>query len=163
MLGKTYSIGSASSLHPSRPFDLDRAVPCEELNPSLFNTQLAPMAISFLSGGSLPARNCRHFVNASSNLDSLVEHNGIVHNEVAAQADDHSEDDTAGDKENITKKKPKISSGVPDATAKVLDYHASGHLESLTVAELKRFLTSKKAKVGGRKKDLIQRITDLLD
>lgn len=46
---------------------------------------------------------------------------------------------------------------------KVTDYHARGQLGSLTAPELKSFLGARKAKVGGKKEDLIQRIVSLLD
>ncbi|CAD5164552.1 unnamed protein product [Musa acuminata subsp. malaccensis] len=47
-------------------------------------------------------------------------------------------------------------------TAKVMDYYKSGELQSLTMVDLKCFLTSKKAKVGGKKEELIKRVTSLL-
>jgi len=43
-----------------------------------------------------------------------------------------------------------------------MDYHNRGSLQSLTIPDLKSFLTTKKAKVGGKKEELIQRITALL-
>lgn len=46
---------------------------------------------------------------------------------------------------------------------KVTDYHARGQLGTLTVPELKGFLGARKAKVGGKKEDLIQRIVSLPD
>ncbi|CAL9776908.1 unnamed protein product [Musa acuminata subsp. burmannicoides] len=47
-------------------------------------------------------------------------------------------------------------------TAKVIDYYKRGELQSLTMVDLKCFLTSKKAKVGGKKEELIKRVTSLL-
>lgn len=44
----------------------------------------------------------------------------------------------------------------------VMDYYKSGELQSLTMVDLKCFLTSKKAKVGGKKEELIKRVTSLL-
>ncbi|XP_026658336.2 uncharacterized protein LOC103701850 isoform X1 [Phoenix dactylifera] len=49
-----------------------------------------------------------------------------------------------------------------DITAKVISHHKRGALHSLSVADLKCFLATKKAKVGGKKDELIQRITALL-
>ncbi|KAK1302350.1 hypothetical protein QJS10_CPB12g01466 [Acorus calamus] len=49
-----------------------------------------------------------------------------------------------------------------DITTKVNDYYKRGQLGPLTVPELKFFLVAKKAKVGGKKEDLIQRVVDLL-
>lgn len=44
----------------------------------------------------------------------------------------------------------------------VISHHKRGELQSLTMADLKCFLATKKAKVGGKKDELIQRITALL-
>ncbi|ONK65425.1 uncharacterized protein A4U43_C07F36960 [Asparagus officinalis] len=44
----------------------------------------------------------------------------------------------------------------------VIDYHSRGVLQSLTVPDLKSFLTIKNKKVGGKKEELVQRITDCL-
>ena len=43
-----------------------------------------------------------------------------------------------------------------------MDHHRRGELCLLTVADLKCFLGAKKAKVGGTKEVLIQRVTELL-
>lgn len=44
----------------------------------------------------------------------------------------------------------------------MIDRHKRGELRLLTVADLKCFLSAKKAKVGGTKEVLIQRATELL-
>ncbi|KAH7679508.1 DNA helicase protein [Dioscorea alata] len=58
--------------------------------------------------------------------------------------------------------KGKQSSEQSDISYKVLNCYKKGELHSLTVAEMKCFLASKKMKVGGKKEDLIQRINLLL-
>jgi len=65
-------------------------------------------------------------------------------------------------KHNNAKKRTTV---VIDPTAldeKVRDCHSKGNLKSLTVPELKSFLSANKTKVGGKKEELIQRITSLL-
>ncbi|XP_058108090.1 uncharacterized protein LOC131251421 isoform X3 [Magnolia sinica] len=64
--------------------------------------------------------------------------------------------------ENPQKKWTKHQIDSSDIIAKVIDYHARGQLGSLMVPELKSFLGAKKAKVGGKKEDLIQRIVTIL-
>uniref|UniRef100_A0ACD5TXW1 Uncharacterized protein n=1 Tax=Avena sativa TaxID=4498 RepID=A0ACD5TXW1_AVESA len=59
-----------------------------------------------------------------------------------------------------TKVKPDVNKN--ESIEKVIDHHKRGELRLLTVAELKRFLSAKKAKVGGSKEVLIQRATELL-
>ncbi|OEL13305.1 hypothetical protein BAE44_0025676 [Dichanthelium oligosanthes] len=59
-----------------------------------------------------------------------------------------------------TKAKPDVASD--ELIAKVIDNHMRGELRLLTVADLKCFLSAKKAKVGGTKEVLIQRVTGLL-
>ncbi|XP_078164466.1 uncharacterized protein LOC144559325 [Carex rostrata] len=61
------------------------------------------------------------------------------------------------------KAKPKQSLDKDGVTAKVLNCHKRGQLQSLTVADLKCFLCSKKAKVGGTKEELLRRVTSFLD
>ncbi|KAF3332473.1 SAP domain-containing protein [Carex littledalei] len=61
------------------------------------------------------------------------------------------------------KAKPKQSLDKDEVTAKVLNCHKRGQLQSLTVADLKCFLCCKKAKVGGTKEELIRRVTGFLD
>ncbi|PKU71870.1 ATP-dependent DNA helicase 2 subunit KU70 [Dendrobium catenatum] len=76
------------------------------------------------------------------------------------------------DKENKSKEgksdasmkmKTKQNSDSSDVISKVFDFHARGKLQSLTVSDLKCFLASKKMKVGGKKEELIGRITAMLD
>ncbi|KAJ4750807.1 hypothetical protein LUZ62_085212 [Rhynchospora pubera] len=50
-----------------------------------------------------------------------------------------------------------------EVTTKVLNCHKRGQLQSLTVADLKCFLSCKKAKVGGTKEELIGRVTSILN
>ncbi|KAL6001671.1 hypothetical protein ACLOJK_007411 [Asimina triloba] len=70
---------------------------------------------------------------------------------------------TGGDRdEKLKKKQMKQQVNPSNIVAKVMDCHAKGQLVSLTVPELKSFLTVKKAKVGGKKEDLIQRIVSIL-
>ncbi|RLN19478.1 uncharacterized protein C2845_PM02G13410 [Panicum miliaceum] len=59
-----------------------------------------------------------------------------------------------------TKAKPDVAS--EELIAKVVDHHRRGELRLLTVADLKCFLSAKKAKVGGTKEVLIQRVTELI-
>lgn len=59
-----------------------------------------------------------------------------------------------------TKTKPDVASD--ELIAKVIDHHRRGDLRLLTVNDLKCFLGAKKAKVGGTKEVLIQRVTELL-
>ncbi|ONM06332.1 hypothetical protein ZEAMMB73_Zm00001d032917 [Zea mays] len=59
-----------------------------------------------------------------------------------------------------TKAKPDVASD--ELIAKVIDHHRRGELRLLTVSDLKCFLGAKKAKVGGTKEVLIQRVTELL-
>ncbi|WVZ59058.1 hypothetical protein U9M48_009261 [Paspalum notatum var. saurae] len=59
-----------------------------------------------------------------------------------------------------TKAKPDV--GSDGLIEKVIDHHKRGELRLLTVADLKCFLGAKKAKVGGTKKALVQRVTELL-
>ncbi|CAD6342539.1 unnamed protein product [Miscanthus lutarioriparius] len=59
-----------------------------------------------------------------------------------------------------TKAKPDVASD--QLIAKVIDHHRRGDLRLLTVTDLKCFLVAKKAKVGGTKDVLIQRVTELL-
>ncbi|KAG0549452.1 hypothetical protein BDA96_01G257000 [Sorghum bicolor] len=59
-----------------------------------------------------------------------------------------------------TKTKPDVASD--ELIAKVIDHHSRGQLRLLTVNDLKCFLGAKKAKVGGTKEVLIQRVTELL-
>ncbi|XP_077236115.1 uncharacterized protein LOC143877779 isoform X2 [Tasmannia lanceolata] len=79
--------------------------------------------------------------------------------EILSNRKDQSREDI---KQNMPKKRGKTHSDLSDITAKVIGYHASGQLGSLTVPELKTFLGTRKAKVGGKKEDLIQRIITLL-
>ncbi|KAK1307591.1 hypothetical protein QJS10_CPA09g00370 [Acorus calamus] len=65
-------------------------------------------------------------------------------------------------KENAPNKRAKQHVDPSDITTKVNDYYKRSQLGSLTVPELKCFLVTKKAKVGGKKEDLIQRVVDLL-
>ncbi|XP_068658037.1 uncharacterized protein [Aristolochia californica] len=64
--------------------------------------------------------------------------------------------------EKLPKKRAKQPFEHSEITAKVFDYYSKGQLGLLSVLELKSFLVGKKAKVGGRKDDLVQRITSLL-
>ncbi|KAJ1295494.1 hypothetical protein BS78_01G228500 [Paspalum vaginatum] len=59
-----------------------------------------------------------------------------------------------------TKAKPDVDSD--GLIEKVIDHHKKGELRLLTVADLKCFLGAKKAKVGGAKEALVQRVTELL-
>ncbi|TVU46249.1 hypothetical protein EJB05_05774, partial [Eragrostis curvula] len=59
-----------------------------------------------------------------------------------------------------TKAKPDIAND--ELISKVIDHHQQGELRLLTVADLKCFLSARKAKVGGTKEVLIQRVTELL-
>ncbi|XP_047042614.1 uncharacterized protein LOC124646554 [Lolium rigidum] len=59
-----------------------------------------------------------------------------------------------------TKTKPDVNKN--ESAEKVIDHHKRGEMRLLTVAELKCFLSIKKAKVGGTKEVLIQRATELL-
>ncbi|KAI0498806.1 hypothetical protein KFK09_019701 [Dendrobium nobile] len=61
------------------------------------------------------------------------------------------------------KMKTKQPSDSSDVNSKVFDFHARGKLQSLTVSDLKCFLASKKMKVGGKKEELIGRVTAMLD
>ncbi|ERN10940.1 hypothetical protein AMTR_s02233p00009320 [Amborella trichopoda] len=63
---------------------------------------------------------------------------------------------------NKTNKRAKQHAESAEVIDKVMDYAAKGKLGSLTIPELKMFLTTKKAKVGGKKEELIQRVTGLL-
>ncbi|XP_073117528.1 uncharacterized protein [Elaeis guineensis] len=69
-------------------------------------------------------------------------------------------------RENVAKSskrmRAKQSVDQSDVTAKVKSHHKRGELHSLTIADLKCFLATKNAKVGGKKDELIQRITALL-
>ncbi|TVU46258.1 hypothetical protein EJB05_05783, partial [Eragrostis curvula] len=60
----------------------------------------------------------------------------------------------------ITKAKPDIAND--ELISKVIDHHQRAELRLLTVADLKCFLSARKAKVGGTKEVLIQRVTELL-
>ncbi|PVH31831.1 hypothetical protein PAHAL_9G243500 [Panicum hallii] len=98
----------------------------------------------------------------------------VVKNEFAIKARDNQNDDLnkkvsksrakAVDKDLLnstrTKAKPDVAS--EELIAKVVDHHRRGELRLLTVADLKCFLSAKKAKVGGTKCVLIQRVTELL-
>jgi len=98
----------------------------------------------------------------------------VVKNEFAIKARDNQNDDLkkkgsksrakAVDKDLLnstrTKAKPDVAS--EELIAKVIDHHRRGELRLLTVADLKCFLGAKKAKVGGTKEVLIQRVTELL-
>ncbi|CAL4916778.1 unnamed protein product [Urochloa decumbens] len=98
----------------------------------------------------------------------------IVKNEFAIKVRDNQNDDLkkkvaksrakAVDKDlsNSTKTKVKPDVASDELIAKVIDHHKRGELRLLTVADLKCFLGSKKAKVGGTKEVLIQRVTELL-
>ncbi|CAL4941932.1 unnamed protein product [Urochloa decumbens] len=98
----------------------------------------------------------------------------IVKNEFAIKVKDNQNDDLkkkvtksrakAVDKDlsNSTKTKVKPDVASDELIAKVIDHHKRGELRLLTVADLKCFLGSKKAKVGGTKEVLIQRVTELL-
>ncbi|KAF7109574.1 hypothetical protein CFC21_109813 [Triticum aestivum] len=63
---------------------------------------------------------------------------------------------------STTKTKTKPDVDKDELTAKVIDHHKRGELRLLTVADLKCFLSAKKAKVGGSKEVLIQRASELL-
>ncbi|XP_078444176.1 uncharacterized protein LOC144713464 isoform X2 [Wolffia australiana] len=65
-------------------------------------------------------------------------------------------------KEAGAKRKPGKLTDQGGVSSKVLDCHSKGQLGSLTVAELKSFLIEKKAKVGGKKEDLILRVASLI-
>ncbi|KAF8672789.1 hypothetical protein HU200_049243 [Digitaria exilis] len=66
------------------------------------------------------------------------------------------------DLSNSTRTKAKPDVANDELIAKVIDNHRRGELRLLTVADLKCFLSAKKAKVGGTKEVLIQRVTELL-
>ncbi|XP_039784257.1 uncharacterized protein LOC120650999 isoform X3 [Panicum virgatum] len=98
----------------------------------------------------------------------------VVKNEFAIKARDNQNDDLkkkgsksrakAVDKDllNSTRTKAKSDVASEELIAKVIDHHRRGELRLLTVADLKCFLGAKKAKVGGTKEVLIQRVTELL-
>lgn len=67
-----------------------------------------------------------------------------------------------GELTSTTQKKTKPDVVKDELTAKVIDHHKRGELRLLTVADLKCFLSAKKAKVGGTKEVLIRRATELL-
>lgn len=58
-------------------------------------------------------------------------------------------------------KKKKANLDSSDVNSKVFDFHSRGKLQSLTVPDLKCFLAGKKAKVGGKKEELIQRVISI--
>nr|CAB3494653.1 unnamed protein product [Digitaria exilis] len=66
------------------------------------------------------------------------------------------------DPSNSTRTKAKPDVANDELIAKVIDNHRRGELRLLTVADLKCFLSAKKAKVGGTKEVLIKRVTELL-
>lgn len=75
------------------------------------------------------------------------------------------------DKENKSKKgkseasmkmRTKQHTDSSDVNSKVMLFHSSGKLQSLTVTDLKCFLDSKRMRVGGKKEELIQRVTTML-
>ncbi|XP_039127929.1 uncharacterized protein LOC120264005 isoform X3 [Dioscorea cayenensis subsp. rotundata] len=76
-------------------------------------------------------------------------------------------DNDEKNKENISEVSKKMKGKQPseqsDISYKVLNCYKKGELHSLTVAEMKCFLASKKMKVGGKKEELIQRINLLLN
>jgi len=65
-------------------------------------------------------------------------------------------------KHNNAKKRTTVAIDPTALDEKVRDCHSKGNLKSLTVPELKSFLSANKIKVGGKKEELIQRITSLL-
>eukprot|EP01018_Ginkgo_biloba_P038874 Gb_38386 [translate_table: standard] len=65
-------------------------------------------------------------------------------------------------KPNNVKKRNAVALDLAVVDEKVRDSHAKGNLKSLTLPELKSFLSANKAKVGGKKEELIQRIISLL-
>ncbi|KAM0851733.1 hypothetical protein ACQ4PT_052238 [Festuca glaucescens] len=97
----------------------------------------------------------------------------VVKDELTKKAIDHQKDVTekvakartvlAKDELTLTAKtktKPDVNNN--ESAEKVIDHHKRGEMRLLTVAELKCFLSVKKAKVGGSKEVLIQRATELL-
>ncbi|VAI77116.1 unnamed protein product [Triticum turgidum subsp. durum] len=97
----------------------------------------------------------------------------VVKDELTKKAIDHQKDVTnkvtkakpgsvKDESTSITKTKTKPDVDKDELTAKVIDHHKRGQLRLLTVADLKCFLSAKKAKVGGSKEVLIQRATELL-
>ncbi|PNT67264.1 uncharacterized protein LOC100841852 isoform X4 [Brachypodium distachyon] len=68
----------------------------------------------------------------------------------------------AKDELTSTRTKARLDVDKDELMAKVIDHHKRGELHLLTVAELKGFLSTKKAKVGGSKEVLIQRASELL-
>ncbi|XP_051190712.1 uncharacterized protein [Lolium perenne] len=79
-------------------------------------------------------------------------------NESAEKAIDHQKDVT----QKVAKAKTKPDVNKNESAEKVIDHHKRGEMRLLTVAELKCFLSIKKAKVGGTKEVLIQRANELL-
>ncbi|KAM0863231.1 hypothetical protein ACQ4PT_044719 [Festuca glaucescens] len=75
-------------------------------------------------------------------------------NESAEKVIDHQKD--------VAKAKTKPDVNKNESAEKVIDHHKRGEMRLLTVAELKCFLSIKKAKVGGTKEVLIQRANELL-
>ena len=97
----------------------------------------------------------------------------VVKDELTKKAIDHQKDVTKkvtkakpgsvkDESTSTTKTKTKPDVDKDELTAKVIDHHKRGELRLLTVADLKCFLSAKKAKVGGSKEVLIQRATELL-
>ncbi|KAG6516515.1 hypothetical protein ZIOFF_026980 [Zingiber officinale] len=70
----------------------------------------------------------------------------------------HKKDNLAED----SKMRPKQCTDQSAISEKVANCYIRGELQSLTVADLKCFLAFKKAKVGGKKEELIKRVASLL-
>ncbi|PNT67256.1 hypothetical protein BRADI_3g23105v3 [Brachypodium distachyon] len=112
---------------------------------------------------------CKGKMTATTKLKRKPE---VVTNEFNKKVVDHQKDEfskkitrvkvKAKDELTSTRTKARLDVDKDELMAKVIDHHKRGELHLLTVAELKGFLSTKKAKVGGSKEVLIQRASELL-
>ncbi|KAF3776126.1 hypothetical protein EJ110_NYTH46719 [Nymphaea thermarum] len=83
--------------------------------------------------------------------------------EVKARAISRNFQIRSGEEQPVYKKRACTQLENADMTTRVVEQYKRHQLESLTVSELKSFLSAKNAKVGGRKEELIMRVTAMLD